>query len=399
MGTLRNIRRQTTSVADRRSTIQQNDSGTVGTIDRTRINDNRARALGTDRRAGTPAVANQIISATEQLAGTVRAPNLGTPTGANAQAGAPTAATEVVAAEEQLAEDLIEEREEVLEEGGGSSEATEELGDDPKEEIQVVKKSLRVLYSFNPTYTADEFIQSLDPVFRRMRVPANASNRQKVRIRKTRAQAKFRARKSVLIGKIVLKSGRARIQDYKSISSIAEPVLDLEKRQFVYKPREEIHVEKTLSKQSFSTGSITQGINSFLEIPNFERIETPVIVNKFEIENQFRLSPIEDEPTQIQIESESRTPPPIGSYLQTISPDTFTFQGAAPAAALSAERATPQIGSATARNMDAGLVRDLDRDRQFRQQDFRDAADLEFERLNTGGPPVGGNFGGRGGGY
>ena len=49
--------------------------------------------------------------------------------------------------------------------------------------------------------------------------------------------------------------------------------------------------------------------------------------------------------------------------------------------------------------MDAGLVRDLDRDRQFRQQDFRDAADLEFERLNTGGPPVGGNFGGRGGGY
>ena len=404
MGTLRNIRRQTASVSDRRSTIQQNDSGTVGTVDRTRINDNRARAIGRDRRAGTPEVADQIISATEQLAGTVRAPNFGTPESANVQAGAPAAATEVVAAEEQLAEDLIEEREEVLEESGGFAEATEELGDDPKEEIQVVKKSLRVLYSFNPTYTADEFIQSLDPDFRRMKVPANASARQKARIRKTRAQAKFRARRSVLIGKIVLKSGRTRIQDYKSISLIDEPVLNLAGRQFVYKPREERQLEETLSKQSFSTGSITQGINSFLEIPNFERIETPVIVNKFEIENQFRLSPIEDEPVQIEIESEIRTPPRIGSYLQTISPDRSTFRGTSRADDAFASRERPQVGGGgtgggTRTDIDTGLIRDLDRDRQFGQQDFGAASDLEFDELETRGPPLGGNYGGGPRGY
>ena len=144
-------------------------------------------------------------------------------------ASAPIPEGRIVAVEDQLTEDLIEEREEILEESGGASDETEELGDDPKEEIQEVKNSLRVLYSFNPTYTSGGFIESLNPDFRRI---------QGSRARKERAQAKLAARDSVLIAKVELKSGRTKLEDYKSMSRIDEPVLNLELRRFVYKPAE-----------------------------------------------------------------------------------------------------------------------------------------------------------------
>lgn len=330
-----------------------------------RVSDNRARALGTDRRAG-----------------------------------APSTATQVVAAEEQLAEELIEEREEVLEESGGSATVTQELGDDPNEQIQEVKKSLRVLYGFNPAYTADEFIQSLNPNFQRL---------QGERARQTRKQAKLAARDSVLIAKVELKSGRVKLDDYKSLSRIDEPVLELEQRRFVYKPGERTKLRRTLSSQPFSTDTVTEAINSFLDTPNFERIEAPIIINKFEIENEFRLSPIEDSPTQIEVQSDSRTPPRIGSFLRKIEPDRSTFRGTRREDDAFASRERPQVdrtplggggtGGGTRGDIDTGLIRDLDRDRQFRQQDFGAASDLEFDELETGGPPVGGNYGGGPRGY
>lgn len=328
------------------------------------------------------------------------APGFGNQADAFRQAGAPTTATQVVAAEEQLAEELIEEREEVLEESGGSSDETEELGDDPKEEIQEVKNSLRVLYSFNPTYTSYGYIESLNPDFRRI---------QGSRARKERAQAKLAARDSVLIAKVELKSGRVRLDDYKSMSRIDEPVLDLEQRKFIYKPGEKSKLRIILSRQPFDTTSITDKINSFLEVPEFERIEAPIIINKFEIENEFRLSPIEDSPTQIEVQSDSRTPPRIGSFLRKIEPDRSTFRGTRRADDAFASRERPQVdrtplggggtGGGTRGDIDTGLIRDLDRDRQFRQQDFGAASDLEFDELETGGPPVGGNYGGGPRGY
>jgi len=327
------------------------------------------------------------------------APGIGSQAAAAQTAGLPGVATEIVSAEEQLTEDMIEEREEILEEAGGNSDPTEELGDDPNEEIKEVKNSLQVLYSFNEVYTDGGFIESLDPDFKRIQVPSGGSPAKKQAIRKVKRQARRAAANCVLIARVTLKSKNTRLQDYKSLSRIDEPVLDLEQRKFIYKPGEKSKLRTILRKQPFPTGSIVQRINSFLDIPEFQRIETPVIINKFEMQNQFRLSPIDDASTQIETQSDSRTPPPPGSYLETISPDVDTFRGVAPASGLSAERAAAQIGSATSRDIDDGLVRDLERDRLFTQQDFRDAADLEFERLDTGGPPIGGNFGGGGGGY
>lgn len=330
------------------------------------------------------------------------APGVGGVPGAAQRAGAPTIATQVVAAEEQLAEDLIEEREEVLEESGGSSDETEELGDDPREEIQEVKNSLSVLYGFNPSYTPNGYIESLNPDFRKIQGRGGS------RIQE-RAQARRAANDSILIAKVVLKSGNVKLQDYKSMSRIGEPVLDLERRRFKYKPGEKSKLRTILSRQPFDTTSITDKINSFLEIPEFERIEAPIIINKFEIENEFRLSPIEDPPTQIEVQSDSRRPPRIGSFLRKIEPDRSTFRGTRRADDAFASRERPQVdrtplggggtGGGTRGDIDTGLIRDLDRDRQFRQQDFGAASDLEFDELETGGPPVGGNYGGGPRGY
>lgn len=323
------------------------------------------------------------------------APGVGSVPGAAQRAGAPTIATQVVAAEEQLAEDLIEEREEVLEESGGFSDETEELGDDPREEIQEVKNSLSVLYGFNPSYAPNGYIESLNPDFRRIQGRGGS------RIQE-RAQARRAANDSILIAKVVLKSGNVKLQDYKSMSRIGEPVLDLERRKFIYKAGEKSKLRTTLSRQPLDLGSVTDKINSFLDVPEFERIEASVIVNKFEMENEFRLSPIEDSPIQIEVQSDTRTPPRIGSYLGKISTDRVA--NTTRDVNLSANTSERPLGGGprgdgTNRGIDTGLIRDLDRDRQFRQQDFGAASDLEFDELETGGPPVGGNYGGGPRGY
>jgi hypothetical protein len=324
--------------------------------------------------AGGPQVDNQIGGALEQMA----------------------------AAEQEAIDETIDEREEIFEESGGSSESTEELGDDANEEIQVLKKSLEVLYSFNPTYTADEFLESLSPNFVKLTVRRNASPQERERIREIKQDTRNAGAESILLARTTLKAGKARLKDYKALTNIGEPSLNLNQRRLRYKPKEFRKLQKILSSQPYPIEKLTEGISSFLDAPQFERVEGPMIVNKFEIENQFRLSPIEDAPVSVQ--SDTRTPPVIGSYLQQLSPDRSTFAGVRrdDDAFRSAERPSTGGGGPTALprgDIDTGLIRDLDRDRQFRQQDFGAASDLEFDELETGGPPVGGNYGGGPRGY
>ena len=304
-------------------------------------------------------------------------------------ASAPIPEGRIVAVEDQLTEDLIEEREEILEESGGASDETEELGDDPKEEIQEVKNSLRVLYSFNPTYTSGGFIESLNPDFRRI---------QGSRARKERAQAKLAARDSVLIAKVELKSGRTKLEDYKSMSRIDEPVLNLELRRFVYKPAEKSKLRTILSRQPFDLNSVTNRINSFLDVPEFERVETPIIINKFEIENEFRLSPIDDAPPRFRIQSDVKSPPRLGSFTSKVSREMKITTGIQ--ITNGPRVGGGESGDGVRRDIDTELITDIDKNRQFGQQDFGADSELNYDQLDERTPPTntgrGPSQGGRG---
>jgi hypothetical protein len=295
----------------------------------------------------------------------------------------------IVAVEDRLTEDLIEEREEILEESGGASDETEELGDDPNEEIQEVKNSLRVLYSFNPTYTSGGFIESLNPDFRRI---------QGSRARKERAQAKLAARDSVLIAKVELKSGRTKLEDYKSMSRIDEPVLNLKQRRFVYKPAEKSKLRTILSRQPFDLNSVTNRINSFLDVPEFERVETPIIINKFEIENEFRLSPIDDAPPRFRIQSDVKSPPRLGSFTSKVSREMKITTGIQ--ITNGPRVGGGESGDGVRRDIDTELITDIDKNRQFGQQDFGADSELNYDQLDERTPPTntgrGPSQGGRG---
>ncbi len=188
----------------------------------------------------------------------------------------------IVAVEDRLTEDLIEEREEILEESGGASDETEELGDDPNEEIQKVRRSLRVLYSFNPAYTAGGFIESLNPDFRRIQVPKKDKSTTARQKRKTKRLTRRAASESLLVAKVQLRAGRAKIDDYKTMSKIGEPVLILDKRFFRYRSEEKIKLNSILKKSEFPIDTIEEKINSFLEIPEFEKNKTTIIIKKYE---------------------------------------------------------------------------------------------------------------------
>jgi|11_taG_2_1085331.scaffolds.fasta_scaffold00749_5 hypothetical protein len=302
-------------------------------------------------------------------------------------ASAPMAGELIVPVDEQLAEELIEEREEILEESGGASDETEELGDDPKEEIQEVKNSLRVLYNFNPTYTSGGFIESLNPDFRRI---------QGSRARKERAQAKLAARDSVLIAKVELKSGRTKLEDYKSMSRIDEPVLNLKQRRFVYKPAEKSKLRTILSRQPFDLNSVTNRINSFLDVPEFERVETPIIINKFEIENEFRLSPIDDAPPRFRIQSDVKSPPRLGSFTSSFARKVSREMKITTGIQITNG---PRVGGGESgdgvrRDIDTGLIEEFPGARTFEIIDARREDPFESERVSDRisglpGPPRG----------
>jgi hypothetical protein len=370
-----------------------------------RVSDSRLRALGLDRRAGTTASQRNLITGGGASRTTQLAPGVGD---GSIRPGRPQAAAEVIdreeiqaAAEQEAIEEVIDEREEILEERGGNSEPTEELGDDANEEIQVVKKSLSVLYGFNANFTSDEFYESLSPIFLRLSSRRNASPQERRRVSQLKVDTRNAGRESILLAQTTLKAGKTRIVDYKALTNINEPSLKLSTRQYFYKSRERRKLARTLRSTPYPIEKLQEGISLFLNAPQFERIEGPMIVNKFEIENQFRLSPIDDAQTQVVVQSDSRAVPTPGSYLQKINPDTSTFRGDIQTDNLAANERTlagGPTGDGTKRGIDTGLIRDLDRDRRFREEDFGAASDLEFDRLQTGGPPGPGPGGPTGGG-
>ncbi len=304
----------------------------------------------------------------------------------------------IVAVEDRLTEDLIEEREEILEESGGASDETEELGDDPNEEIQKVRRSLRVLYSFNPAYTAGGFIESLNPDFRRIQVPKKDKSTKARQIRKTKRLTRRAASESVLVAKVQLRAGRAKIDDYKTMSKIGEPVLILDKRFFRYRSEEKIKLNSILKKSEFPIDTIEEKINSFLEIPEFEKIETPIIINKYEVENEFRLSPIEDSPPQNEIESDVRSPPRLGSFTIKVSREMKITTGIQ--ITNGPRVGGGESGDGVRRDIDTELITDIDKNRQFGQQDFGADSELNYDQLDERTPPTntgrGPSQGGRG---
>jgi hypothetical protein len=195
--------------------------------------------------------------------------------------------------QDELAQDIIDEREEMLEEFGGRSEETEILGDEADEVKQLVN-SLSVVYDFSGTYTSDGFLQSFSPIFQKI---SKEGNRRAVRARRREMlRTKRAARDSVLIARMQFKAGRQKIDDYKALTQIAEPELNISTRAYLYSDKEQGILQDIISQSIMGKNDMLAALSNSLQIPQYEQIETAVIVNKLELESGFRLSPIEDDP-------------------------------------------------------------------------------------------------------
>jgi hypothetical protein len=195
--------------------------------------------------------------------------------------------------QDELAQDIIDEREEMLEESGGRSEETEILGDEADEVKQLVN-SLSVVYDFSGTYTSDGFLQSFSPIFQKI---SKEGNRRAVRARRREIlRTKRAARDSVLIVRMQFKAGRQKIDDYKALTQIAEPELDISTRAYLYSDKEQGILQDIISQSRMDKNDMLNVLSNSLQIPEYEETETTIIVNKLQLEGGFRLSPIEDEP-------------------------------------------------------------------------------------------------------
>ena len=333
------------------------------------------------------------------------APGVGDQLTAGQRPGVGAISEAVRTTEEQQAEDLIEEREEVLEEPGGFSSSTEELGDDENEEAKALTRSIRVLYSFNPIYTSEQFIESLNPRFRKIKVDQNASEEQKQRIEEARSKAGLKSRTSILIGRMSYEVGKARVQDFRAMTRLREPRLFIDKRRFMYSLEERDKLRELVSDRNFKVTKITEGINSYLDVPQFEKVESPIIINKFELQNQFRLSPIDDAPIEIEIETGTvtSTPSPSENLSERLDSDASDRSRIDRSVGVN-QAPDPDVSRPDGPgfgDIDTGLIRDLERDRQFSQQDFGAESRLGFDRLEEVPPPSGPGRGpsGGGGGY
>ena len=222
-----------------------------------------------------------------------RAPALEGSRGVRLSAGEVGTAESVQQFQDELAQDIIDEREEMLEEFGGRSEETEILGDEADEVKQLVN-SLSVVYDFNGTYTSDGFLQSFSPIFQKI---SKEGFRRGVRARRREMlRTKRAARDSVLIARMQFKAGRQKIDDYKALTQIAEPELNISTRAYLYSDKEQGILQDIISQSIMGKNDMLAALSNSLQIPQYEQIETAVIVNKLELESGFRLSPIEDDP-------------------------------------------------------------------------------------------------------
>ena len=121
--------------------------------------------------------------------------------------------------ESSAIEDQIEEREDILDDSGGSSEATEVLGDDEGEEITLIKNV--VLMDFRAELSADGFYQSIAPIYKSLAFASLVS------------RVKAKSNTSVLIGKTYFRSGRTTLEDFRGISKISPPQVDSTTREII----------------------------------------------------------------------------------------------------------------------------------------------------------------------
>jgi hypothetical protein len=231
--------------------------------------------------------------------------------------------------QDELAQDIIDEREEMLEEFGGRSEETEILGDEADEVKQLVN-SLSVVYDFNGTYTSDGFLQSFSrfsPIFQKI---SKEGNRRAVRARRGEIlRTKRAARDSVLIARMQFKAGRQKIDDYKALTQIAEPELNISTRAYLYSDKEQGILQDIISQSIMGENDMLAALSNSLQIPQYEQIETTVIVNKLELESGFRLSPIEDDPiSPRELPDRSRTSEGENSGEEAVVPEEVAEQEA-----------------------------------------------------------------------
>jgi hypothetical protein len=164
----------------------------------------------------------------------------------------------------------------------------------------------------------------------------------------------------------------------------------------VYKPAEKSKLRTILSRQPFDLNSVTNRINSFLDVPEFERVETPIIINKFEIENEFRLSPIDDAPPRFRIQSDVKSPPRLGSFTSSfarkVSREMKTTTGIQ--ITNGPRVGGGESGDGVRRDIDTGLIEEFPGARTFEIIDARREDPFESERVSDRisglpGPPRG----------
>ena len=152
-------------------------------------------------------------SRTVSMVQSTPAPALEGSRGVRLSAGEVGTAESVQQFQDELVQDIIEEREEILEESGGRSEETDVIGEDPNQPALEMKSTLSVLYEFTSEYTSDGFLQSFSPMFKRISRGEGGLRQRVFRIARTREAA----RHSVLIARMKFEVGRQIIDDYKTI--------------------------------------------------------------------------------------------------------------------------------------------------------------------------------------
>ena len=191
-----------------------------------------------------------------------------------------TRSDEVRATEEQqdeAIEEQIEEREDILDDAGGNSDATDVLGDEEGEEIVLLKNV--ILSDFVTELSADGFYQSISPVYSSL---SNASV-----VERTRSKLST----SALIGKTMLKSNRTFLEDYRVITRLAAPELDLATRRLVYSELEKSQISSRLvNSEILNQSQLLQSIENFLDAPQSPSFEGSIITNRFESTKKIKLS-------------------------------------------------------------------------------------------------------------
>jgi len=182
---------------------------------------------------------------------------------------------------ELLIEEQIEEREDILDDSGGSSEATEVLGDDEGEELTLIKNE--VLMDFRAELSADGFYQSIKPIYKSLSFASIVS------------RAKEKSNTSVLIGKTYFRSARTTLEDFRAISRLPPPQVDSTTRKIIYSNSERSQItSKIVSSEKLNQAQLLESIESFLDAPQSLSFEGSLVTNRFENRKNFKLSAVSE---------------------------------------------------------------------------------------------------------